>query len=153
MRKQGNFLIAVVFLMALSGCAENQTKVAEGAGIGGILGAVVGGVVGHQQKGDHAIGGALIGGALGAAAGGIAGSQIENKNATPKQVPVTSQAMPISQITMQQIVDWTKQGLSGDEIISRIRTTYSTYALTADDINYLRREGVSQRVIEAMQAR
>ncbi len=153
MKKQGYLLIAVIYVLALSGCAENQTKVAEGAGIGGILGAVVGGVVGHQQKGDHALGGALIGGALGAAAGGIAGSQIENKNAKPRQVPVASQAAPISQITMQQIVDWTRQGMSGDEIISRIRTTNSSYALTADDISYLRREGVSQRVVETMQAR
>ncbi len=153
MKNQVYLLIIAVYALALSGCAENQTKVAEGAGIGGILGAVVGGVVGHQQKGDHAIGGALIGGALGAAAGGIAGSQIENKNATPRQVPVASRATPISQITMQQIVDWTQQGLSGDEIIARIRTTNSTYALTADDISYLRREGVSQRVIETMQTR
>ncbi|MGD0336844.1 MAG: hypothetical protein ABSB18_07095 [Candidatus Omnitrophota bacterium] len=56
-----------------------------------------------------------------------------------------------NQVTMQQIVDWTKQGVSSDEIISRIKTANPRYSLTADDIGYLKRQGVSQRVIETMQ--
>jgi uncharacterized protein YcfJ len=66
---------------------QNQTKVAEGAGLGGILGALFGGIIGHQQKGHHELGGALIGGAAGAAAGGIVGAQIPNQNvSTPVAV-------------------------------------------------------------------
>lgn len=57
-----------------------------------------------------------------------------------------------TQLTMQQIVDWTKQGVSSDEIISRIKSANPKYSLTADDIGYLKRQGVSQRVIETMQA-
>ena len=57
-----------------------------------------------------------------------------------------------TQITMQQIVDWTRQGVSSDEIISRIKSANPKYSLTADDIGYLKRQGVSQRVIETMQA-
>jgi hypothetical protein len=57
-----------------------------------------------------------------------------------------------TQLTMQQIVDWTKQGVSSDEIISRIKSANPKYSLTADDISYLKRQGVSQRVIETMQA-
>ena len=57
-----------------------------------------------------------------------------------------------TQLTMQQIVDWTKQGVSSDEIISRIKAANPKYSLTADDIGYLKRQGVSQRVIETMQA-
>ncbi len=53
---------------------------------------------------------------------------------------------------MQQIVNWTKEGLSGDEIISRIKAANSSYSLTADDLDYLKKQGVSQRVIETMQA-
>ena len=56
-----------------------------------------------------------------------------------------------AQLTMQQIVDWTKQGVSSDEIISRIKAANPKYSLTADDIGYLKRQGVSQRVIETMQ--
>jgi phage tail tape-measure protein len=151
-RKFGYLFVMTAYVLALSGCAENQTKVGEGAALGGILGAVAGGVVGHQQKGRNDVGGALLGGAIGAAAGGIVGSQMPNQNA-PQRVSVAQPAYPISQITMQQVVDWTRQGLSSDEIISRIRTTNSMYSLTADDINYLRRQGVSERVVETMQAR
>jgi hypothetical protein len=153
MKKFAYVGIIVAYTLVLSGCAENQTKVGEGAALGGIMGAVLGGVVGHQQKGNRDLGGALIGGALGAAAGGVVGAQMPNENAAPKRRVVQGDSEPISQITMRQIVDWTQQGLSGDKIIQRISTTGSTYALTADDIGYLRKEGVSQRVIEAMQGR
>jgi hypothetical protein len=56
-----------------------------------------------------------------------------------------------NQVTMQQIVDWTKQGVSSDEIISRIKAANPKYSLTADDLGFLKRQGVSQRVIETMQ--
>ena len=62
---------------------QNQTKVAEGSWLGGIFGALLGGIVGHQQKGHHELGGALIGGAAGAVTGGIVGAQIPNENASP----------------------------------------------------------------------
>ncbi len=60
---------------------ENQTKVAEGATVGGVLGALLGGVIGYQQKGDHALGGALLGGVAGATLGGIMGAQVPNETA------------------------------------------------------------------------
>ena len=82
---------------------------------------------------------------MGAAGGAAVGAQI------PKQHQNTQYAQPASHVTMQQVVDWTRQGLTSDDIVSRIRTTNSIYSLTADDINYLRKQGVSQRVIETMQ--
>ncbi|MBF0532651.1 MAG: hypothetical protein HQL23_06070 [Candidatus Omnitrophica bacterium] len=65
---------------------QNQTKIAEGAGLGGILGMIIGGIIGHQTKGHHDMGGALIGGVTGAAIGGTVGAQIPNQN---RVVPVT----------------------------------------------------------------
>lgn len=61
------------------------------------------------------------------------------------------QAQASGQLTMQQIVDWTKQGVSSDEIISKIKVANPKYSLTSDDIGYLKKQGVSQRVIETMQ--
>ena len=63
-----------------------------------------------------------------------------------------NQIQASNQVTMQQIVDWTKQGVSSDEIISRIKAVNPRYSLTADDLGFLKRQGVSQRVIETMQA-
>jgi len=132
-------LVLAVFVCVVSGCAQNQTRVGEGAGIGGTLGTAAGAIMGYQS--GHPYQGALIGAAVGAAGGAAVGSQIKK--------PVPPQAGPV---TMQQVVNWTKEGLSGDEIISRIKAANSSYSLTADDLDYLKKQGVSQRVIETMQA-
>ncbi len=135
-------IVVALFICVISGCQTNKTRVAEGAGIGGLVGAVAGGIIGHQS--GHGVEGAVIGGAVGAAGGAVAGSQIEK----PTQDIQTQSG---AQLTMQQIVDLTKQGVPSDDIISKIKATQSSYALTADDIAYLRKQGVSQRVIETMQ--
>ncbi|RLS98873.1 MAG: glycine zipper 2TM domain-containing protein [Planctomycetota bacterium] len=51
-----------------------QENTRNGAVLGGLAGAVVGGVVGHNHK-DQTAEGALIGGAVGAVAGGLVGNQ------------------------------------------------------------------------------
>jgi len=133
----------LIFVFVVCGCQTNKTRVAEGAGIGGVVGAVAGGILGYQS--GHPLQGAAIGGAVGAGAGAIVGVQIKKPaQDTQSQAPV--------QLTIQQIVDLTKQGVSSDEIISKIKTANPQYSLTADDIGYLRKQGVSQRVIETMQA-
>ena len=138
--------VLTVFLMGITGCAENKTRIGEGAGIGGLLGAAAGGIIGHQS--GHGWEGALIGGAAGATGGAVVGAQIP-KDHQARAAQTTNQAG--APVTMQQVVDWTKQGMSGDDIISKIKAANASYPLTADDIDYLRKQGVSQRVIEAMQ--
>ena len=76
------FYFQVLFVLILTftaGCAENQTRIGEGIGIGSILGAAAGGIIGHQS--GHGVQGALIGGAAGAATGGVVGAQIEKPSA------------------------------------------------------------------------
>ncbi len=136
-------VVLTVFLLGVTGCAENKTRIGEGAGIGGILGAAAGGIIGHQS--GHGWEGALIGGAAGATGGAVVGSQIEKPQSAQQVARVNEQ------VTMENIVNWTKQGMSGDEIISKIKAANASYVLTTDDIDYLRKQGVSQRVIEAMQ--
>ena len=143
MKQHMSWIVLASFLMFVAGCAENQTRIGEGAGIGAGLGALAGGIIGHQTHDTTA--GILIGGAVGAAGGAAVGAQI------PKEHQAVGVNQPVNQVTMQQVIDWTRQGLSSDDIISRIRTTNSTYALTGEDVSYLRRQGVSQRVVEIMQ--
>lgn len=135
------FLSAAAFLAALAGCETNKTRIAEGAGVGGAVGALAGGIIGYQS--GHAVQGALIGGALGAGGGAAVGSQINKPNQSIQAQTAT--------LSMAQIVNLSKQGTSSEEIINRIKTTNSKFSLTAEDINYLKKQGVSQRVIEAMQ--
>ena len=143
MRRIFYSFIILAFVFIANGCQTNKTKAAEGAGIGGVVGAVTGGIIGYQS--GHALEGAAIGGAAGAGTGAVFGAQIKK----PTQ---DTQAKSSVQLTMQQIVDWTKQGVSSDEIISKIKAANPKYSLTADDIDYLNKQGVSQRVIETMQA-
>jgi len=134
------FILAFVFVVC--GCQSNKTRVGEGAGIGGTVGAIAGGIIGFQS--GHPFQGAAIGGAIGGGAGALVGAQIK------KPVQDTSSSTS-DKLTMQQIVDMTKQGASSDAIIMKIKTADAKYNLTADDVNYLQGQNVSQRVIEAME--
>jgi len=150
MKTLAHFFIMVLFLGVCIGCESNRTRVGEGAALGGLAGATIGGIVGHQS--GHGVEGALAAGAVGAAAGGVIGAQMEKPNS--RSTATTANTISgSSNIGVQQVVDWTKQGLTGDEIISRINNSNTSFYLTSDDIRYLRREGVSERVIETMQNR
>jgi uncharacterized protein YcfJ len=144
---KSRILIALFLAVALAslGCQSNKTRVGEGALIGGLLGATAGGIIGHQS--GHGGEGAAIGAAAGALGGAMVGSQIEK----PGQTTSSSQTASANQMTTQQIVDLSKQGVNEAVIIDRIRMTNSKFTLTASDIDYLKQEGVSQNVINAMQ--
>lgn len=141
--------LLIIFLNA--GCQGAQTRTAEGAVVGGVLGATVGGIVGHQSH--HGAEGAGIGAAAGAIAGAIIGSQIQKPGqaAAPAQTGSTAQAANPNQMSIQQIVDLSKQGVNEAVIIDKIHLTNSKFNLSASDITYLKQQGVSQKVIEAMQ--
>jgi len=149
MKTSSYMLVLAAMVLACSACAENKTRIGEGAGFGGILGAAAGGIIGHQS--GHGVEGALIGGAVGAASGAAVGSQIEKPQAAVQNQAV-AQNYAVAPLTMQQVVDLSKQGVSGDDIIAKIQASGAKFVLTADDVSYLQKQGVSQRVIEAMQA-
>ena len=121
MKRIVNSVVLIVFVAMMSGCAENTTRIGEGAGAGGLLGGVVGGIIGHQS--GHDLQGGLIGAAVGAAAGAGIGSQIEKPEASNPVVVST-------QLTTQQIIDMTKQGISGDEIISILTSLHTEQGIT-----------------------
>lgn len=73
------FLAGLGLWLAFAGpvterAVQGQESTRNGAVLGGLAGAVVGGVVGHNHK-DQTAEGALIGGAVGAVAGGLIGNQ------------------------------------------------------------------------------
>lgn len=141
--------------------AQSENKAGQGAVVGGLLGAVAGGAIGHKKH--KTTEGVLIGGAIGALGGAAVGSQMktgasqgssasgQTTTKTSSDTQVISGVSAPAKVTMKQIVYWTEQGLPSDEIISRIKKSASTFILTADDVSYLQGQGVSLRVIEAMQ--
>lgn len=77
---------SMTFLLALfAGCASNGSTVEtkKGAVMGGMGGAILGGVIGHQS--GRGLEGAAIGAAGGAAAGGVMGSAKDEEKATQNQ--------------------------------------------------------------------
>jgi len=151
------FYIALsIFIIGSSlGCQNTKTNAVEGGVICGVLGAAAGGIIGDQ--GGHGGEGAGMGFAAGALTGALIGSQINkqpasNQQNTPAAVGAqgSSQANP-SQISIQQVIDMSKQGIHEAVIIDKIKISNSRFNLTAADVDNLKKQGVSQKVIDAMQ--
>ena len=144
------------FLVVCSyGCQSNKTRVAEGSVIGGLIGGAAGGIIGHQS--GNAGAGAGIGIAAGALTGALVGSQInkpqKQETAESADQTVEEKSLETKQLSMQQIINMSKQGLKDDEIIKEIRATDSKFNLSSEGVNYLKKEGVSQNVISVMQGK
>jgi uncharacterized protein YcfJ len=137
--KTSQFLTLVLVMFAFSGCESMSSGAKTGAAIGGLSGATIGGVVGHQS--GHGVEGALIGGAVGALGGGVIGDNV-GKDDRP-----TSKGEYIS---AYKVVDMTKDGAPDDVIIDAIDRTGSTYDLNAEMIDYMKKNNVSNRVIDHM---
>src|SRR5580698_3394994 len=74
MKKYFYVLAMVALIAAISGCNPYNNE-GEGAATGGALGALAGGIIGHQSHDTGA--GMLIGGAVGAVTGAAVGSTIQ----------------------------------------------------------------------------
>jgi uncharacterized protein YcfJ len=146
-RKAGLVLLSVTVLFAGAGCQSSPNRTGEGALIGGLVGAGAGAIIGNQ--GDHRnrdrTSGALIGGALGALGGALVGNQVQKQ---PQQQALSQNP---NQMAMQQIVDMSRQGVNEDVIVDRIRMSNSRFSLSPGDADYLKSQGVTQKVISAMQ--
>jgi hypothetical protein len=89
MKKYFFVLSAVILAAAVSGC-NPYNEAGEGAATGGAVGALAGGIIGHQSHDTAA--GMLIGGALGAVTGAAVGSQMQKPVPPPQEVVVTQPA-------------------------------------------------------------
>ena len=145
MFKRYSGFYGLCFLLALSvfllGCASMGEDTKRGAVGGALAGAVLGGVVGHQV--GRGIEGAAIGGTVGALTGGAIGSSIDARK--KEQIMTSNEKLGIS-----DVIVLAKSGMSDDAIIDKIARTSSVYNLTVEEIEMLRKEGVSSRVVNYM---
>ena len=152
MRRSTAVLLSLVILAASTGCQSSPNRAGEGTLIGGLLGAGAGTIIGNQSR-DRDKGrtqGALIGGVVGALGGALAGSQMQ-KQPQQQQSGQPTQAVNPGQMSVQQIVDLSKQGVNAEVIVDRIRMSNSRFSLSQSDVEYLKGQGVSQKVISSMQ--
>ena len=149
MKRALSIIICSVMLLGTLGCQNTKTHAVEGGVIGGILGAGAGYGIG-TAAGHHGGEGAAIGAVAGALGGALIGGQMNKKNT--QQAASGTQAAGPNQMSLQQIVDLSKQGVNEAVIIDKINLSNSKFNLTQADIDYLKQQGVTQKVIDAMQA-
>jgi hypothetical protein len=161
-------LIGSLSLSPLVGCDSLPgDKETQGAVIGGVGGALGGALVGGE---DNRLLGALIGGALGAGGGWLIGSQLEKSDDKDDAVAADRRGRnnPVSAseardartadingdgyITMDEVVAMEKADLSDSEMIERLERTGQFFELTRQQEEYLRDQGVSDRVIREMRS-
>ncbi len=139
------YILVICFFLSVSvfsGCASMGEDTQKGALGGALIGSIAGGVIGHQ--GGHGIGGAAIGAGVGALAGGLIGHNIDAKK-SKEEVMASAEKLGIS-----DVIVLAQSGVSDDVIVDKISKTRSVFDLSVEEIEALRKQGVSPRVINFM---
>jgi hypothetical protein len=137
-------------LLLLSAGCSSMNNTEAGALGGGVVGAAVGTVVGAACR--NPLAGAAIGGATGAGIGALAGHSEDRREA---RAAAAAQAYAAAHppMSLTDVVSMVQNHISDPVIINQIRTTNSTYNLTAEQITWLKSQGVSDSVVFEMQSR
>jgi hypothetical protein len=125
----------------------------KGALAGGAVGTAAGAAIGAAAH--VPLLGAAIGGLGGAATGALIGNDVDKDEARRKeaaQAAAAAQAQAQAQrVGVADVIQMSKDHLDDTIIINQIRTTRSFFQLTISDINMLKANGVSDRVVAEMQ--
>jgi hypothetical protein len=132
----------------------NHTE--RGAAIGGALGTATGLGVGALTGSPKT--GAFVGGLGGAGLGALAGSHKDDRERRERDI-INANAVAAAEAQAQQqrmglsdVMDMARKGHDDQIIINQIQATGSTFQLTPSDLDMLKNNGVSPRVIAEMQA-
>ena len=134
-----------------AGCSTmNNTE--KGVGLGATLGAGAGALIGSASGNPKT--GAVIGGLLGAGAGGVIGNDMDRKDArdaTARHDRASQQYSAAQPDRLAEVVALVKQGQGEAVVLNHIRTHQMQFNLSVADLNFLKSNGVSDRVIAEMQ--
>ena len=143
-------LTLLVSLVAVAGC-QSPYHADRGALFGGLTGAGVGAIAGD------AVGKAGAGTAIGAGIGAITGAaigqgmdEVEARNRAMIEQQLGAKVFA-SAVSMGDVVTMSKAGVDDELIVNHIRAHGADTSLAADDLIFLSQQGVSTRVIKAMQ--
>ena len=143
----------VAFAVANTGCAT-MSNTEKGAIAGGAVGTAAGTAIGaaaHNPWLGAGIG--LLGGAATGAAVGNAADRNERREREVNQAAAVAAAQAQQRrMGIADVISLSQGGHDDQVIINQIRSTGSTFDLTASDLDMLKQAGVSARVITEMQA-
>ncbi len=138
-------------LLLTSGCYSPYAA-DRGALLGGAGGAGVGALVG-QAAGGHPVVGALVGAGVGAASGAAVGSSLDQIQANNRAQIEARLGHPVrpGAVNVGDVVNMSRAGVADDLMINYIRSNGMAAPLQSNDLILLQQQGVSPRVVQAMQ--
>jgi hypothetical protein len=150
-RELGVWLLTPLLSMTLAGCAS-PFYTDRGALVGGVGGAGVGAAVGEAV--GHPGVGALVGAGVGTVTGAAIGNSMDQQQARNQAMIASQMGRPIppGAVTINDVLAMSRSQLDEDVIVNHIRSNGVAQPLAAGDLIVLTQQGVSKRIIEAMQA-
>jgi hypothetical protein len=144
-------VITLVSLVpTVAGAQVNQQR---GATLGGLAGAVAGGLIGDHN--NEAGAGAAIGGVVGAVTGGLLGNAKDKEAELNRQHQLYQQQQQLAQVrsavSIADVVSMSRSGLSDSVIINQVNQRGVQQTLQVPDIIALHQQGISETVITSMQ--
>ena len=136
--------------LAAVGC-QSPYHADRGALFGGLLGAGTGAIVGDAV--GNAGAGTAIGAGLGALAGGAVGHELDeieasNRAAIERQL---GHRVAAGAVSLDDVIAMTEAGVDDELITTHVRVHGMAAPLQTSDLILLQKQGVSTRVIKAMQ--
>jgi len=144
-------LFGLLVTLCAAGC-QSPYHADRGALFGGLTGAGVGALVGDAA--GNAGAGAAIGAGLGALTGAAVGAemdQMEAQNRALIEQQLGRQVAP-GAVTMDDVVTMSRAGVDDELIVTHIQKNGMVAPPQTHDLIYLNEQGVSTRVVKAMQA-
>lgn len=143
-------LCACLLTSSQGGC-QSPFYTKRGATVGGLTGAGLGAIIGEAAA-DKPLAGAAIGTAVGALTGAMTGSALDDiENRNQARVQYQSQQAYARASTIDDVIAMTRAGLSDEVITQHLRTNGFVGTLRAPELIMLKQQGVSDRVVYAMQ--
>ena len=151
-----NLLASLMFGVLLQAGCQTANHTEAGALTGAALGTFAGAVIGSQS--NHGAEGALIGAATGALAGGVIGNAEdarEERDAAIAHANAVSMAQqqaanpPLSNLDLIRLA---QADVSDQVIINTVKSNGGSFDLSTDGLIELKSNGVSDRVIAAVQS-
>ena len=131
----------------------SQSRAQEKAVIGGVAGAILGGIAGHQN--DETPEGIAIGGAVGAIAGGLLGRAEDEQMMRQYQYQEYQRQQHAQQVSrsvsINDAITMSRSGVSPNLIINQLRTNGVQQRIGVQEIILLHENGVPEVVIQEMQ--
>ncbi|MGC6442927.1 MAG: glycine zipper domain-containing protein [Rubripirellula sp.] len=154
-------VLLIAISLVTSDAVEAQYNTQRGATVGGLTGAIAGGLIGDHN--GNAGAGAVIGGMVGAVTGGLLGEAKDQQEWVRRQQAIIQQSnnqgsllspshLPASNtVTTMDVIEMHLAGLSDELIINQISQRGISNPLTVKEIIELHQRGISENVITALQ--